>query len=332
MITAMNEAIYRPDLGQAVFEFVEGPTMGYIGLEVMPICSVMDQAATFPVIPMEVLLKLPDVSRSSRGSYNRGDWAYENGFYQTREKGWEELMDDSEVKMLDRRAPGLADKVATQRAWNHIMRNQEYRAAAKLFNASNFTAHAVGTEWDTSSTCTPVDDVKDGIAAFRLQCGMLPDALVISYANFLELQKSDQIIDQLKYTIPGFDIKNLGSAELARVFGIPRVLIGGAIYDAAKPGLAASIADIWDDEYAALVKISTGDDITQPGVGRTFLWTDDSPQNPVVETYREEQKRSNVYRVRHSVDERLIQSFDDSGNVVSNIAAACVYLMSNIHT
>jgi hypothetical protein len=52
----------------------------------------------------------------------------------------------------------------------------------------------------------------------------------------------------------------------------------------------------------------------------------------VVETYREEQIRSDIYRVRHNVGEELIQSKNSSGAVVSNIAAACIYLMSNITT
>jgi hypothetical protein len=89
---------------------------------------------------------------------------------------------------------------------------------------------------------------------------------------------------------------------------------------------------VWSNEYAALVKISAGIDIVTPGIGRTFLWTADSPQNPIVEQYREETKRSDVFRVRHHVDEAYMQSKDSSGNVKSNIAAACVYLFSNITT
>jgi hypothetical protein len=80
-----------------------------------------------------------------------------------------------------------------------------------------------------------------------------------------------------------------------------------------------------------LVKIGSGRDIMQPCVGRTFLWTADSPSNAVVEEYREEQTRSDVYRVRHNVSEALLKSYDSSGTVVSNIASACGYLMSNIH-
>ena len=46
-----------------------------------------------------------------------------------------------------------------------------------------------------------------------------------------------------------------------------------------------------------------GDDLSQPCLGRTFLWTDDSPTNIVMEVYRDEAKRSNAYRARQHTGE-----------------------------
>jgi len=306
--------------------------MGYIGLQLMPIFTVADMSSTYSVIPKEVLLKIQDVNRAPRGKYNRGDWEYEAGKYSTSEKGWEEPIDDSERKNLDRRSPGLADRIATQRALNIILRSQEKRIADRIFNPNRFTPHAVSVEWNVPATAKPITDVKNGKAAFRLQCGMLPDALVISWTTFEDLKNCDQIVDRLKYTFPGLDINKMTSAQLAAVFDVPEVIIGGSVYDSAKRNKAATITDVWNYEYASLVKISRGDDITQPGVGRTFLWTEDSPENALVESYRDDSRRSDVIRVRHHVDEAYIASQNDAGAVVSDIAAACTYLFSNIHT
>lgn len=328
---ASGSAIYRPDLGMQVMEFYEGQTMGFIGMELMPIFPTALNAASYPVIPKEALLKLVDTSRAPRGRYNRDDWEYERGIFATSEQGYEEPVDDVEKALFEQEAQGMAGFIATKRAWGKIMRKQEYRVANKLFNASNFTAHAVTTEWDSSSS-TPISDVNTGKLAFRKQCGMLPDALVISYTTFVDLKQVSEIVDRLKYTFPGIDINRMNSEQLAAVFDVPRVLVGGSVYDSAKKGQATTVADLWSYEYAALVKIGNGLDLAQPCVGRTFLWTADSPQNPVVEQYRDEGIRSDVYRVRHHVDESFIQSKDSSGTVVSNIAAACMYLFSNIHT
>lgn len=332
MPAKQGSAIFRPDLGQAVLEYIETAMMGYIGLKVMPVFRTGVQSGSFPVIPKEVLLKLEKTDRAPRGAYNRGSWEYERGIFSTSEQGWEELVDDVERALLDQEAPGTADMVATQRAMNFILRGQERRIASTLFNSSNYTANAVTTEWDTAATCTPIDDVATGISSFRKACGMFPDALVLPWDNYVSAKNSDQVVDRVKYTFPGIDIANMGPRILAQAMGVPDVWVAGAVYDSTGEGLSSTIADVWSNEYGALVKTNASMDITAACVGRTFLWTEDSPSNPVVEEYREEDKRSDVYRVRHNVGEIRCQSKNSSAAVVSDISAACVYLFSNLHT
>jgi len=332
MRPTQNSTVFRPDLGVLLTEYLDGAQQGYIGTQIFTPFPVSYEGATYPVIPAEALLKLPDTRRTKRSAYSRSGLEYEEGKYQCSEYGHEEPIDDSERKLLDQRIPGASDRVAALRGARILLASQEKRIASKLFNASNFTAHAVTNEWDDLVNATPISDVNDGKSAFRNQCGMLPDALVIAYSTFQRLKNCSNIVDRLKYTFPGMDINKMSSDQLAAVFDVPRVLIGNSVYDSANKGQSRIITDIWNNEYAALVKIGSGMDLSGPCVGRTFLYESDSPENPIVETYREEQIRSDVYRVRHSVDERLIQSFDKDGAVLSNIAASCCYLFSNITT
>jgi len=323
--------VYRPDLGQYVMEFMEGETTAFIGLQVMPLFPVSEASDTFPVIPAEAMLSLEETRRAPRSSYGEDDWDYERGMFSTVDRGWKQLIDDGERKMLEGEIyTGFADQIAVERATKVILRAQEKRIAAKVFDAVTFSAHAVTNEWDDGTNATPFDDINDGIIAFRNQCGLLPDTLVINFKVFQNLKRSSQIIDQVKYTFPMMNMQNVTPKQLAQAVGVPRILVGGSVYNSKGAGLDATIADIWDDEYAALLKTGSGYDITEPSFGRTFLWREDSPTNAVVESYRDEDKRSDAFRVRHNVDERLIQSFDDSGTVVSNIADKCIYLFSNI--
>lgn len=325
-----GSAIRRPDLGIVVLAYAEAVAQGYIGLQLMPIYKTPEKSSTFMVIPKEQLLSIQDTARASGGAYGRDDFEYERGKYATSEHGWETPIDDSERNLFEREAPGMADQIATQRAWDIILRGQEKRIAGKVFNAGNFTAHPVGNEWSKAALGTPITDVKDAKAAFRRQCGMDPDAMALGNTAFENLRNNAQIVDRIKYTFPGIQIADMNASQLAQALGVPQVLVGKGVYNSAKKGQAAVIADIWDDEYAALVKISSGPDTRRPGLGRTYLWTTDSPDNPIVEQYREEQIRSDVYRVRHAVDEALMRSVDDTGATVSDIAAQCVYLLSNI--
>lgn len=309
----------RPDLGTLAYEYLmNAADRGFIGLELLPIFETELQSAEYPVIPIEALLKLQSTERAPRGAYNRGDWEFEMGNYACKEHGWEEPVDDVEAKLYARFFD--AEQVATLRAVDILLRGQEARIAAKVFNTSNITATSdVTVPWGTSATCTPREDVAAAKEAMRVAGAPRPNVLAMSEKVFGKLLLAKQITDAFRYTNP-FETTPLEAKKrlLASFFDVDRVLVAGAIKDGAKKGQAASVADIWDDEYVGLFKVSGGGpDLRNPCLGRTFLWTADSPQNLVTEQYREEQSRSNIYRVRQNTDEAFV--FTGAGYLLGNI-------------
>lgn len=310
----------RRDLGFAAYEYMmQASQRGFIGLQILPIFDVVDQTANYPVITLESMLKLPDtIQRAPRGNYARDDYEIETGTYQCVEYGQEALLDDVERALYnDYYEP---EEFAVQRAVDKILRMQEKRIAGKVFNTANITqTSGVNVEWSTAATCTPRVDVMTAVESMRTSSGIEPNVMAISIKVFRNLLRAAEVTGALKYTNP----IELGSFEaqrriLSQYFGL-ELVVGNAIYDSAKKGKAYSIADIWDDEYCGLFKVAGTRDIQEPSLGRTFLWTEDSPENVVTEQYREEQKRSDVFRARHYVDERFI--FTGAGYLLSNITA-----------
>lgn len=311
--------IQRPDLGAIAYQYMlEASQRGFIGLSILPIFDTPLQTADYPIIKLESLIKLQETGRAPRGDYNRSDYEFKTGTYSCKEYGWEELVDDSEAALYRRFFD--AEEVAVQRCVDTILRNQEARIAAAVFNTSNITATAdVAIDWSTPATAEPRTNIFTAKTAMRAASGLTPNVLVISKKVFDTVLLTSEIKDALKYTNP----IEIGGEEaqrrvLAQYFGVDQVLVGNAIKDGAKKGQAASISDIWDDEYAGLFKVSSGgQDLREPCLGRTFLWTEDSPDNLVVEQYREEQKRSEVYRARHNVAEAFV--FIGAGYLLGNI-------------
>lgn len=311
--------LQRPDLGAIAYEYMqEASQRGFIGLEVMPVFETPLQSSDYPVIPLEALLKLKDTGRAPRSKYSRGDWEFETGTYSCKENGWEEPVDDTEAALYRRFFD--AEVIATQRAVDIILRGQEKRIAAAVFNTANITQTAdVAIAWNTAATAVPLSNVTAAKTALRAATGIVPNVGVCSKKVFDTLMLTSEIQTAFRYTNPieskGYAVK---AALLAQYFELDRILVGGAMYDSAKEGVAASLADIWDDEYFGLFRVSSGGpDLKEPCLGRTFLWTGDSPQNLVTEQYRDETIRSEVYRCRQNTDSAFI--FTGAGYLLGNI-------------
>jgi len=310
--------LQRPDLGAIAYEYnAEASQRGFIGLGLLPIFEVEEQSADYPKIPIESLIKIQDTKRAPRANYGRSDYEFETGTYACKENGWEEPVDDVEANLYRRYFD--AEEVAVKRATDILLKGQEVRIAAMMFNSGNFTVADAAIPWNTSATAVPRTNVEAGKIAMRAASGLEPNTIAMSKKVFTYLMLTAEITTAFRYTNP-IEIGGMEAQKriMAQYFGVDRVLVGDAIKDTAKKGQVFSLGDIWDDEYVGLFKVSAGgNDLREPVVGRTFLWTADSPGNIVTEQYREEQRRSNIYRVRHNVDECFI--FQGAGYLLGNI-------------
>lgn len=328
----LDTVIRRPDLGGAIVEMFEAAgQQGYIGTQLLPIQTVNENAGVYPVIPKEALMKNVNPARAPKSAYIRTNYEYERGSYMTYEYGVEEVVDDVERSLMNQEANGMADMLAAKRAADFLMRAMEKRIAAKFFSATaaaRFGTVSVTNEWDDFANATPITDVKGQLDNFRKKSGYLPEALVINWKVYNNLTQCQQIIDQIKYTFPGLQIQNLDNSQLAQVLGVPRLIVAGGLQDTAGFGLTSTIDDIWSDEYAALVRIG---DMSRGGLGRTFSWSPESSMPFIVEQYREEAVRGDVYRVRHYVGETLFASYEaDNTTILSDVAKDNIILFDNI--
>jgi len=315
-----STTVQRPDLGQIAYEYaLEESRKRFIGLDVLPAFPVAEKSADYPKIPLEALLKLPDIKRAPKSGYTRDDFNWETGTYNCEEYGFESPLDEVERKMYAYLFD--AEKVATLRAMEVVLRWREKRIKDLLFNTSNFSVHDVTTKWSDATSATPKADVKTGVDTIRDATGLEPNVFICSRSVFDNVMVTAEIKDYIKYTQAHLTLsfeaqKNL----LAQYFGLEKILVGDAVYDAGKKGKATATTSIWGTEYGMVAKVATqGWNPKEPCVGRSMIWTADSPTDPVVEQYYEEQTRSDIYRVRHNTDEVLV--FPAAAYLLGNLTA-----------
>lgn len=292
----------RLDLGRAMWEYMLG-SQSFIGTRVLPIFSTMKKEASFSKITRESILRSRNVKRAPRSAYSRDTYDAKDQTFNCEERGHEQPLDDTERSLYasDFDAESAAAKIAAQ----VVLQEQEKDIADMIFNTTTWTGAALYTDrsaapWLTASSdiIGHVDAAKDKV---RIGSGMRANALIISYGVLTGLKANTAIKDAIKYT--AIPTEDQIIAALSGLFGLRHIIVGDHVKNSAKEGQAFSGADIWSATYAMIARVCETQDLTEPGIGRTMLWAEESPSNATVEEYREEQTRSWVYRARHHADE-----------------------------
>lgn len=299
----------RPDLGTSFSEFAyAAESFGFVGMQCMPPMPVGQQSAKFSRVTVESLLKDADTLRAPGGGYSRDEWEFEQDSYATNEYGHEVPLDDRERRIYAYTGMDF-DQIAADRARDIVIRAQEKRIADLVQDsggALGVATTASTAKWDVPASATPVTDVLTAHDTFKAQCGMLPNALVITDKQLRKLKLIDEITDLLKYS--GYDDPKVASLSmLAALFELERVIVAGAVRNTADAGQAASFGNVWDDTKAVLLRIPRSMDLKMdPGFGRCLYFSLDVGQEGVAEQYRSEERRSDIMRFRIDCDEKVL--------------------------
>ncbi len=306
-------ATLRPDLAASFEAFdIEADKLGYVARKVFPTVDVASQAGNFGKIPLAQLLQNRDTKRSPGSGYARGNFKFDTSTYSCEEHGAEEPVDDREAKMYAEYFD--AELIATQRAYNAVLKNAEQRVADSVFNTTTWTGASLttdvsGTPWATIASAVPLTNVEAAVQKVYDNSGLWCNAMVINKKVFRNLRNTSQVIDRVASA--GAGNRNLASditvQMLCEAFDLDYIIVAGGSKNTAAEGQTATPGQIWSSTYAMICKVATGADFREPCIGRTFHWSaDGSSIDGAIETYRDETVRGDVVRVRHDVDEIVL--------------------------
>jgi hypothetical protein len=299
-----SNAIYRAELAGYVFE-TEGWEKGLIAGLAMPIVDVSLPEGQYPKFQKQQAQTLKnDVKvRAPYSGFARGTSSFVQDTYACLEYGYEQAVDDT--IRLKNSVFFDAEVVATKIARRKLLLAYEVRAAAQLFNASNFTSTNSGTAYTTANIATfdvglDVDDAKDRLVAK----GEMANTVVVPYQVATRLRASTKFQQRARGAGVSSDaILNLDANAMADVFGVDRVLIGRAAYDGAGEGLAFSSSLIWSNSYIWVGNVGTS--LLDGGAAYTLKWSQYGTALNV-ETYRDEPIMSDIVRAAHSTAEKVV--------------------------
>lgn len=244
--------------------------------------------------------------RANGAAYDRINRVYDVDQYDAVEFGLEAVIDDAYEAEVER----FMNLEATEAMLleRSLRISYEVRVAAAVMNATTFTATAAGVAYTEANLATinlPAD-----VAAAKLRLlkkGIVPNALIMSANVFNRIQRSTLMQNQIfgvvpksagQFTLPGED-------DVARALGVDKLYVAKAAKNGNAKGQTFSGSFIWPDTYVSVCQIAGGE-YQSGGIGRTIQWAKDTTGLFTPETYRSDERRSNILRVRQHVAEKIV--------------------------
>jgi len=101
-----------------------------------------------------------------------------------------------------------------------------------------------------------------------------------------------------QFTLPGED-------DVARALGVDKLYVAKAAKNGNAKGQTFSGSFIFPDTHVNVCQVMGGE-YQSGGIGRTIQWSKDTTGLFTPETYRSDERRSNIIRVRQHVAEKIV--------------------------
>lgn len=266
------------------------------------------------------LLNADALPREGGAGYNRVNRRFDTDTYDCQEYGLESVVDDAFESEVER----FMNLEATEAMLleRSLKISYEARVAAAIFNTTTFNSTASGIVYSTANVLTmdPASDV-DLAKTRLLKKGILANAVVMSQDVYNRIRRSALLQNQVYGVVPrGAGQRALpNEQDIANALGVDNLFVGKAPYNTANKAATYSGSFIWNNTNIWVGQIQGGE-YTAGGVGRTISWAKDSVGLFTPETYRSDERRSNVIRVRQNVAEKIIDS--TAGEIITvNVSA-----------
>jgi hypothetical protein len=308
-----GNATFRQDIADVLQENNLGEGE-FVGEQIMPIMPVAAKSGQFAKLAFAgVKTKAVDDKRASTGNYNEVTHEVSTDNYTSVKRGLIEPVDDDDAKVLGKYFD--AEVSAANHCRYYLRLNREARIAAIAFSTSVMAGYtsAVSTKWSTAATCTPVADVEYAKELITVNLNGMrgAGARIIGVGNITarrHLRASSDIKDRV-YAGGNVQRGLISEAQIAEILGLD------AVYFSA---LKRGGSDIWGATKFGIYLVSTSTQLrSAPMFGKTMLWRDSTPTDMMVETYRDENRESDIVRVKHHSVEKLLTA--RAGYLYTNI-------------
>lgn len=233
--------------------------------------------------------------------------------YFAQERALQIPITDEEVVNADTPLAPRSD--GTKLVTDKLLIGRELQIKAMVTTAANYASGnsvtlSGGDQWSAYSTSAPKTDVKTGRDVVHSKIFQKINWMVAPYEVMSQLEDHTDIIERIKYSERGILTEDI----IAAFLGVDRILVPGSGFNSANPGQAEAMGYIWGkDVVMGWNPASPG--MKVPAFGYEFNWSYGGQRRQVTR-WREEARKSDIVRVGHRYDLKLI-AVDSSGDSIA---------------
>jgi hypothetical protein len=328
MINTSSAAFRQDLLGPILQEAFPEDT--YVAHKVLPTLLVQKKDGTIPSFLYSNDQALA-IKRAPKTAYARIQSKLGSSSYSCSETGLEEPLSPEDYEIMGK---DQAEMLISRRLVHNVLRTRDLALASAFFSAGGEAIFAqnlvtAANAWNTAGG-TPLNDVLSAIAKVVLQTGSGADlSMLIGYQLYIDLCRNAQI-QTLVRNVLGYSGEYakiaannmIPAATLAATFGLKEIIIASGTVNAANEAVtpaSASRGFIFPRNYALIYKSSgSQQDVREVALGRMFVYdlastigslatgAMDTMRALTLESYRDEQVASDVFRCREYTDMQVL--------------------------
>lgn len=276
---------------------------------IAPPIRVTEKSGTYFIYDRDYWFRRPQDGggfRAASSPYTRVGFGVSTATYRAEEHGYEKSIDDP--TRASSQTPESLDTLATQFLTNLMEMELELDVAAAGFITGVWgTSNTLtGTnQWSDLANSDPIADFETAKRTIRRNTGMEPNSSLIGALTWESLKEHPLLLDKYKYTQKGILTEDLVAAAL----GVETLKVGKSVQNTGNEGASFSGADIWTDN-ALIFQRTPNAGLMVPNGMYTFVWDEKNNVPWAMESYREDQTRSDIQRIfTHYVQSIITSQF-----------------------
>lgn len=149
-----------------------------------------------------------------------------------------------------------------------LLLDMERRVALQVTSGSNVgSSSAVSSGW--SGAGNPIGNINTAIDNVQGATGVRPNRIVMGLDAWKSFRRDSNVRNLIFGTNNGGGYPNV--AQVAQLFDVDQILVGGAFYNSGQEGVGESLASIWADNVL-VYHAPTAPQIERPSFGYNFRW------------------------------------------------------------